>query len=123
MMEISKRLSKKRFATVSVVSILALALAAPATVFKDKKQDPDEIGDRDVGKGVNLYSLEREIGLGKQLAQEVERQARIVDAPAPAEFINRLAQNLAHNSDIKVPVTAKLIDSNEVNAFAMSVRL
>jgi hypothetical protein len=39
--------------------------------------DPDEIGNRDVGKGVNFYSLEKEIGLGKQLAQEVEHWQEI----------------------------------------------
>ena len=53
------------------------------------------------------------------MAQEIERQAKFVDAPVPAEYVNRLAQNLARNSDIKVPVTAKLIDSSEVNAFAL----
>ena len=93
--------------------------AQSAAQSKDKKSDPEQIGNRDVGKGVNFYSLEREIALGKQLAQEVERQAKFVEAPIPAEFVNRLAQNLARNSDIKVPVTAKLIDSSEVNAFAL----
>jgi predicted Zn-dependent protease len=86
---------------------------------KDKKKDPDQIGNRDVGKGVNFYSLEKEIALGKQLAQEVEKSAKLVDDPIPAEYVNRLAQNLARNSDLKVPVTAKLIDSVEVNAFAL----
>jgi predicted Zn-dependent protease len=86
---------------------------------KEKKKDPEQIGNRDVGKGVNLYSLEKEIALGKQLAQEVERSAKIVDDPALAEYGNRIAQNLARNSDIKVPVTAKWVDSGEVNAFAL----
>jgi predicted Zn-dependent protease len=103
---------------------LAMALGAGTLLpldaqSKDKKKDPDQIGNRDVGKGVNFYSLEKEIALGKQLAQEVEREAKLVDAPIPAEFINRLAQNLARNSDIKVPVTAKMIDSDQVNAFAL----
>jgi hypothetical protein len=44
-----------------------------------KKKDPDEIGNRDVSNGVNFYSIEKEIALGKQLAQDVERQAKIVD--------------------------------------------
>ena len=52
---------------------------------KDKKKDPEEIGNRDVGKGVNFYSLEKEIALGKGLAQEVERQAKIIDDPVIAE--------------------------------------
>ena len=49
----------------------------------------------------------------------MEREAKLVDDPVAAEFINRLAQNLARNSDIKVPVTAKMIDSELVNAFAL----
>jgi predicted Zn-dependent protease len=105
---------------VAVALVLGGGAWAPVDAqSKDKKRDPEQIGNRDVGGGVNFYSLEKEIALGKQLAQEVERDAKLVDAPIPAEFINRLAQNLAHNSDIKVPVTAKMIDSGEVNAFAL----
>ncbi len=100
-------------------TLCVIALAPLAAQSKDKKSDPEEIGNRDVATGVNFYSLEREIALGKQLAQEIERQAKLVETPAPAEYVNRIAQNLARNSDIKVPVTAKLIDSTEVNAFAL----
>jgi beta-barrel assembly-enhancing protease len=86
---------------------------------KDKKKDPDEIGNRDVGQGVNFYSLEKEIALGKELAQEVERQAKIIDDPVIAEYVNRVGQNLVRNSDAKVPFTIKVLDSEEVNAFAL----
>jgi beta-barrel assembly-enhancing protease len=109
----------KQFGAVSMVSILALTLAVPISFAKDKKNDPEEIGNRDVGKGVNFYSLEKEIGLGKQLAQEVERQAKIVDDPVIAEYVNRVGQNLVRNSDAKVPFTIKVLDSEEVNAFAL----
>jgi predicted Zn-dependent protease len=102
-----------------VVALCVMPLVSLSAQSKNKKNDPDQIGNRDVGNGVNFYSLEKEIALGKQLAQEIERQAKFVDAPIPAEFVNRLAQNLARNSDIRVPVTAKLIDSSEVNAFAL----
>jgi beta-barrel assembly-enhancing protease len=115
----NRRFSMKQFGVVSMVSILALALAVPASFAKDKKNDPEEIGNRDVGKGVNFYSLEKEIGLGKQLAQEVERQAKIVDDPVIAEYVNRVGQNLVRNSDAKVPFTIKVLDSEEVNAFAL----
>lgn len=113
---------KRINAVLRVALVVALGGGAWAPLdaqSKDKKKDPDQIGNRDVGTGVNFYSLEKEIALGKQLAQEVEREAKLVDAPIPAEFINRLAQNLARNSDIKVPVTAKMIDSDQVNAFAL----
>ena len=103
-----------------LAAALCATLGAPlASQSKDKKKDPEQIGDRDVGTGINFYSLEKEIALGKQLAQEIERQAKFVDSPVPAEYLNRLAQNLARNSDLKVPVTAKMIDSGEVNAFAL----
>src|SRR2546430_12403857 len=98
---------------------LAVLLTVSAAVAKDKKKDPEEIGNRDVGKGVNFYSIEKEIALGKQLAQEVERQAKIVDDPVIAEYVNRVGQNLVRNSDAKVPFTIKVIDAEEINAFAL----
>jgi predicted Zn-dependent protease len=103
---------------VAVLAALGL-LASGALAGDDKKKDPEEIGNRDVGKGVNFYSLEKEIGLGKQLAQEVERQAKIIDDPVIAEYVNRVGQNLVRNSDAKVPFTIKVLDSEEVNAFAL----
>ncbi|MBZ5580349.1 MAG: M48 family metalloprotease [Acidobacteriia bacterium] len=99
--------------------VAALSLLGGSVSAKDKKKDPDEIGNRDVGKGVNFYSLEKEIALGKQLAQEVERQAKIIDDPIIAEYVNRVGQNLVRNSDAKVPFTIKVLDSEEVNAFAL----
>jgi predicted Zn-dependent protease len=98
---------------------LALLVTLSSAVAENKKKDPDEIGNRDVGKGVNFYSIEKEIALGKQLAQEVERQAKIVDDPVIAEYVNRIGQNLVRNSDAKVPFTIKVIDSEEINAFAL----
>src|SRR5712692_5205923 len=86
---------------------------------KDSKNDVDQIGNRKVGRGVNFYSLEREIAIGKQLAQDVERSAKLVDDPVVVEFVNRVGQNLVRNSDAKVPFTIKVIDSDEINAFAL----
>jgi predicted Zn-dependent protease len=84
-----------------------------------KKKDPDEIGNRDVGKGVNFYSIDKEIALGKGLAQEVERQAKIIDDPMVAEYVNRVGQNIVRNSDCKVPFTIKVLEDESVNAFAL----
>jgi len=109
----------KRFSVASCAVLLAVALVAPASFADDKKKDPDEIGNRDIGKGVNFYSLEKEMALGKQLAQEVERQAKLVDDPVIAEYVNRVGQNLVRNSDAKVPFIIKVLDSEEVNAFAL----
>jgi predicted Zn-dependent protease len=101
------------------VRLTAIFLLCFSLFAADKKKDPDEIGNRDVGKGVNFYSLEKEIALGKGLAQEVERQAKIIDDPVIAEYVNRVGQNLVRNSDAKVPFTIKVIDTEEVNAFAL----
>ena len=116
----------------SMVLTLVLAFALPFSLVagpkkdsegkrkpKNKKEDVEAIGDREVGKGVNFYSLEKEIGLGKRLAQQVERHAKIVDDPIIAEYVNRVGQNLVRNSDSKVPFTIKLIDDRTVNAFAL----
>src|SRR6202049_3083030 len=110
-----------RLRLVQPVSVLAAFSLLPGSAFAggDKKKDPEEIGNRDVGKGVNFYSLEKEMALGKQLAQEVERQAKIIDDPVIAEYVSRLGQNLVRNSDAKVPFTIKVLDSQDVNAFAL----
>src|SRR5580692_3894981 len=86
---------------------------------KNSKEDVDAIGNRNVGKGINFYSLEREIALGKALAQEVERSSKLIDDPVVTEYVNRVGQNLVRNSDAQVPFTIKVIDSDEVNAFAL----
>jgi predicted Zn-dependent protease len=100
-------------------AVLAVSLLLPAGFAKDKKKSPDDIGSSDPGKGVNFYSIEKEIALGKQMAQEVERQAKLVDDPTVTEYVNRLGQNLVRNSDAKVPFTIKVIESADVNAFAL----
>ncbi len=110
----------KRLLSASLSFSLALALVTPGRVFaEDPEKDPDQIGNRNVSGKVNFYSLEKEIALGKQLASEVERQAKIINDPVIAEYVNRVGQNLVRNSDAKVPFTIKVIDSEEVNAFAL----
>jgi predicted Zn-dependent protease len=109
---------KRRSAVLAAV-LAALSLFSSGAFADNKKKNPDDIGNRDVGQGVNFYSLEKEIALGKQLAQEVERQAKIIDDPIIAEYVSRVGQNLVRNSDAKVPFTIKVLDSEEVNAFAL----
>src|ERR1700729_3755699 len=110
----------KRLLSASLSFSLAVALTAPGRIYaEDPEKDPDQIGNRNVSGKVNFYSLEKEIALGKQLASEVERQAKIINDPVIAEYVNRVGQNLVRNSDAKVPFTIKVIDSEEVNAFAL----
>jgi len=86
---------------------------------KNSKEDVDAIGNRNVSGHVNFFSLEKEIAIGKSLAQEVERSSKLIDDPVVTEYVNRVGQNLVRNSDAKVPFTIKVIDSDEVNAFAL----
>jgi predicted Zn-dependent protease len=84
--------------------------------------DLDAIGNRNVGceKGMgNWYGLEKQIALGKQISQQVESQSKIINDPVVSEYINRLGQNLVRNSDSQVPFTIKVIDSDDINAFAL----
>lgn len=100
--------------------LVAATLCLPAAFPKDKpKKGPDEMGNSDPGKGINFYSLEREIALGRQMSREVEREARMVYDGAISEYVSRLGQNLVRNSEAKVAFTIKVIDSDEVNAFAL----
>jgi predicted Zn-dependent protease len=85
------------------------------------KNDVDAIGNRKVGgRGMgNWYSLESEIRMGKEYAQQVEASVKLVQDPLINEYVNRIGQNLVRNSDAQVPFTIKVIDSDEVNAFAL----
>ncbi len=108
------------------ILLAATLLAAFGALAKDDKRPPknakedvEKIGERDVAKGVNLYSIEKEIALGRGLANEVERNSKIVQDPVISEYVNRLGQNIVRNSDAKVPFTIKVIDNDEINAFAL----
>jgi beta-barrel assembly-enhancing protease len=97
-----------------------VAQPSDPNVKAGSKSDVSAIGNRtSVGHGLNFYSLEHEIALGKQLSAEVERQAKFINDPVVNEYVNRVGQNLVRNSDAQVPFTIKVIDSDVVNAFAL----
>ena len=84
--------------------------------------DVSAIGNRNVGcdKGIgNWYSLEKQVALGKQISHEVESQFKIINDPVISEYVNRVGQNIVRNSDAHVPFTIRVIDSDDVNAFAL----
>jgi predicted Zn-dependent protease len=85
------------------------------------KQDVSAIGNRNIGgKGLgNWYSLEREIRMGKEYAMQVEQSVKLVQDPVVNEYVNRIGQNLVRNSDAKVPFTIKVVDADDINAFAL----
>jgi len=91
-----------------------------ANAKKPKNADIDNIGNRDINKHqINFISYEKEIALGRQLAAEVDREVKFVEDPVINEYVNRVGQNLVRNSDAKVPFTIKVVESDEVNAFAL----
>ena len=102
--------------------------SANTSVAKSSKplstnEDPAMIGKRNINGGFLIPkmagSIEKEVRLGRELAAEVDRQAKFVDDPIISEYVNRVGQNIVLNSDSKVPFTIKVIDSDEVNAFAL----
>ncbi len=94
----------------------------PKETHDGGKNDIDAIGNRKVGSGKGLgnwYSLEKEIAMGKEFAQQVESSVKLVQDPVVTEYVNRVGQNLVRNSDARVPFTIKVVDSDEINAFAL----
>jgi beta-barrel assembly-enhancing protease len=87
--------------------------------------DPTMIGKRNINKGIwsggilGAKGTEAEVRMGRMLAAEVDKEAKFIDDPIITEYVNRVGQNIVLHSDAKVPFTIKVIDSDEVNAFAL----
>ncbi|HVG39219.1 MAG TPA: M48 family metallopeptidase, partial [Pyrinomonadaceae bacterium] len=85
-------------------------------------EDPGQIGKRKINGGLIASmsgSIEKEVSFGRELAAEVDRQAKFIEDPVITEYVNRVGQNVVLHSDAKIPFTIKVIDSDEVNAFAL----
>ncbi len=98
---------------------------APTHSALGTNEDPAQIGKRNINGGFDKItgwfggSMEKEMQIGRQLALEVEQQGKMVEDPVVTEYINRVGQNIVLHSDAKIPFTIKVIDSDEVNAFAL----
>jgi len=106
-----------------LIMVLILTATMPFSA-DDKKQkknsDIENIGNRNINKrSINFISIEKEIALGREMAAQIERDAKLIQDPAVNEYVNRVGQNIVRNSDAKVPFTIKVIESDEVNAFAL----
>ncbi len=87
-----------------------------------KNEDPNQIGKRNINSGLIAKmsgSLEKEVALGRQIAAQLDKENKYIDDPVITEYVNRVGQNLVLHSDAKVPFTIKVVDSDEVNAFAL----
>ena len=83
------------------------------------KYDIDRIGDRGIGTKLNFFSIEKEQALGRDLSQQIEQQAKLITDPVVTEYVNRIGQTLVRHSDARVPFTIKVVDDEQVNAFAL----
>jgi len=114
----SKKEDKKEVAAAQTPTTNGKASLSP-------KEDPTQIGKRKINNGSDKFfgwlggSKEKEGAIGRQIAMEVEQQAKLVEDPVVTEYINRVGQNVVLHSDAKIPFTIKVIDSDEVNAFAL----
>ncbi|MCL5671795.1 MAG: M48 family metallopeptidase [Acidobacteria bacterium] len=121
-------MKKIRFATMGLVavfffgmvSVLAADNAAvkPCSDSKDKMDDVYCIGQRRVAHR-SIVSQDKEIAIGKKYAEQIDHSAKLVKDPVITEYVNRVEQNIAENSDAKIPITVRVIDSPEINAFTL----
>jgi len=108
-------------AILGITMIFAMSIASFAG---DRRHgDVDKIGNRDVtghiwGIFPNFVSLEKEIQMGQQVANDFEQTAKLIDDPVISEYVDRVGQNIVKHSDAKVPFHIKVVDTDEVNAFA-----
>jgi Zn-dependent protease with chaperone function len=103
----------------SASSITPAASAPEPKPASSEKYDVDRIGERNTGKGINIYSMERERALGQSMADAIAQQTKFVTDPKIVEYVNRLAQKIIVNSDAQVAFTIKVIDSPDVKTFAL----
>jgi predicted Zn-dependent protease len=107
---------KRRTYAAMLGAMVVVLCALPG--WASDKNDVKDIGDRRVAHR-SIISEEKEIAIGKQYAAEIDRSAKIIKDPVINEYVNRVAQNIARNSDLKIPLTVKVIDAPGINAFAL----
>jgi predicted Zn-dependent protease len=109
----------KSHCTRGLLLIAAILFAfQPLWATRESEKDVNEIGNRRVAHH-SIISEAREVAIGKQYAAQVERTAKLLKDHVVTEYVNRIAQNIALNSDLKIPVTTKVIDDPQINAFAL----
>jgi beta-barrel assembly-enhancing protease len=107
----------------AAVMPLSGTASPPVKTYHDGSiRDIDAIGNRKIGcdRGLgNWYSLEKQIQMGRSYAQQMEGAAKMIADPVVTEYVNRIGQNLVRHSDAQVPFTIKVIDTDDINAFAL----
>jgi beta-barrel assembly-enhancing protease len=113
----------KRLRAIRFIACLATVLVSLPGFAERKHGDVENIGNRSVSGRIfkvlpNFVSMEKEIALGNEIAGEFEQTARLVEDPVINDYVDRIGQNIVKHSDAKVPFHIKVVDTDEVNAFA-----
>jgi predicted Zn-dependent protease len=94
-------------------------LVAVLPIFGQKYRNrPDKIGHRTVAHR-SIISPAKEIEIGKQYAALFESTMELVQDPGVERFVTTMADNVVRNSDLKGPVTVKVIRSPEVDSLSL----
>jgi Zn-dependent protease with chaperone function len=84
-----------------------------------RKYDIDRIGERGTGRGINVYSINRERALGQELANSIDHTSKFVEDGYVKEYVNDLGQRIVRNSDAQLPFAIKVLDSSDLGVFAL----
>jgi len=57
--------------------------------------------------------------MGKQFSTQIELSLKLLDDRDITEYIAKVGDNIAKNSDLQMPVTFRLIDSDDVEALTL----
>lgn len=79
--------------------------------------DPQDIGFRTIEPNQS-----DDIKEGQEAVNQMKQMGLLpkpIEDPEIVEYVNRLAQNIARNSDLQVPLQVTLLNSKEINAFAL----
>jgi beta-barrel assembly-enhancing protease len=77
---------------------------------------------QDIGFRTIQDKQEDDIKAGQEAVQQLKQLGMLpkeIEDPVITEYVNRIAQNIVRNSDLKVPLHLTVLNSKEVNAFAL----
>jgi predicted Zn-dependent protease len=102
----------------ALMAIVVLTGGISTAHTGDQKTDIDAIGSRKIARR-SIISEQKEVAIGRKYAAQIDKSANLLKDPVVIEYVNRVAQNVARNSDLKIPLTVKIIDSPVINAFSL----
>jgi len=108
---------------VGLSSNLVFGSSPPAKKRSKLDRNITAIGQRGLGGGKSLgnwYSLEKEKEIGQQMSASLERSVTILSDAKTTSYVDRLAHRIAQNSDARMPVTVRVIDTQEAYALSLA---